>query len=135
MLLDDVADYLSSGGIGTVGTDIFKGYMPDTPDGAVAVYETGGLGTVHAMNPSAGQAVLEQPRVQVVCRAAAGDYETARAKAHDVFLLMDGLPAREINATQYHWGQAVQSPFPMGRDESNRVLIACNFDVKKALSA
>lgn len=135
MLLDDIADYLSSGGIGTVGTSIFKGVAPDTPDACTVVYETGGMGTVHAMGNSAGQAVLEQPRVQVVCRASAEDYEAARLKAHSVFKLMDGLPERLINGTKYHWGQSVHSPHLLGRDESGRVLITCSFDIKKALTA
>jgi hypothetical protein len=135
MLLDDIADYLSSGGIGTVGTDLFKGTFPDAPDAAVCVYETGGLPPVHAMNALPGQAVLRRPRVQVVCRAAADDYASARSKAEDVYRLLDGFPHRLINGVQYHWGSAVQEPFPGGRDEKARVLVTCNYDISRAMSA
>ena len=135
MILDDVCDYLSSGGIGTVGTDLFKGFAPDSPNACTIVYETGGQAPVHAMNPAAGAAVVEMPRVQVVCRATAYDYSTARSKAHSVFKLLDGLPTRSINSIDYLWGAAVQSPFLMGRDKSGRVLIACNYDIVKRLSA
>lgn len=133
-LLDDIADYLSSGGIGTVGTNLFKGFAPDTPNALTVIYETGGQAPVHAMNASAGQAVVEMPRIQVVCRATAYDYSTARSTAHSVFKLLDGLPARSINSVAYKWGAAIQSPFLMGRDEAGRVLIACNYDVVKEMS-
>ena len=135
MILDDAADLLSSGGIGTVGTNLFKGIMPDIPDACVAVFETGGLPPVHAMASAVGQAVVERPRIQVLCRAAQYDYATARTKAHDVYKLLDGLPARDINGTAYKWIAAVQSPFFIGPDANGRVLISCNFDVVKALTA
>lgn len=131
MLLDDLADYLSSGGI---ASPIYKGVMPEGTDAAVAIYETGGTAPVHAMNPAAGMAVVERPSVQVVCRAAADDYEAARTKAHAIFKLLDGLPTRSINGVEYKWGSARQSPFLFGRDEAGRVLIACNYDIVKELS-
>ena len=135
MLIDDVLDYLSSGGVGNPGTTLFGGFMPDMPDVATAVYETGGLASVHAMNPVAGAAVVEMPRVQVVCRASGYDYATARATAHSAFKLLDGLPTRSINGTKYLWASAVQSPFLMGRDQAGRVQVACNYDIVKELSA
>ncbi len=134
MILDDLADYLSSGGLGTEGTDLFAGYMPETPDACLVLYETGGQAPVHAMNPLAGQAVVEMPRVQVVCRSTAYDYATARTKAHSAFKLLDGLPARTSNGTDYLWGTALQSPFTLGRDDAGRVSIACNYEVVKRLS-
>lgn len=128
-------DYLSSGGVGTAGTDLFAGLMPASPDNAVTVYETGGRATVHAMHGSAGQAVVEQPRVQVVSRGATDSYEAARAVAQKAFLLLDGLPSRTINGVSYFWGSAVQSPFLMGRDEQGRPLVAFNADIFKQLSS
>lgn len=136
VLLDDIADMLSSGGVGTVGTDLFKGFLPETDAAVVALYETGGRGPDIAMGagPIGSTVAMEWPRVQVVCRSGEYDYATARSKAHDIFKLLHGLPARLINGTSYQWASAVQSPFLMGRDDSNRVLIACNYDVAKALS-
>ena len=135
MLIDDVADVVSSGGAGTVGTTIFKGILPDLPDACVAVMESGGFPPVHTMNANPGTAVVERPRVQIVCRAARDDYEAARTKAHDVMKLLDGLGERSVNGTTYKWIAAVQSPFLMGRDENGRVLISTNYDVVKALTA
>lgn len=134
MLLDDLADYMTSGGIGTQGTTLFKGYMPDAPDACTVIYETGGRSPVHTMNPNAGQSIVEMPRVQVVCRGPQNDYVTPRNKIKTAFALLDGLPQRTINGVEYKWGAAVQSPFPLGRDVNGRITVACNFDIVKAVT-
>lgn len=137
VLLDDLADYLSSGtswAIGGLAGPIFKGLMPESPDAVIAMYETGGQRPAHTMNASAGRAVVERPRVQVVCRGSNQDYNTARANAHRVFKLFDGLPARSINGVAYKWGEAVHSPFLLGRDQNGRPLIACNYDIVKEMT-
>lgn len=131
-----MVDYLSSGGIGTAGTDLFAGYMPDAPNAAVAVYETGGISPIHRMSPTAGlgAVVVERPSIQVVCRNVPEEYLTARTKAHSVFKLLSGLPDRSINGVSYKWGEARHSPFLMGRDEAGRILIACNYDIIKEMT-
>lgn len=131
MLLDDIADYLSTGGIS--GT-IFRGVFGEKPDNATAVYESVGLSPIRGMSPTPGQAKVERPVVQIVCRSTADDYSTARTRAHAIFKIMDGMPTRTLNGVAYKWAAARQSPFLMGRDEAGRVLIACNYDVVKELS-
>lgn len=136
LLLDDLGDYLASGGVGlTVGTNLFLGFLPEQPDDAVAVYETGGRPPAHAMNALAGQAVAEYPRVQVVARATSFGYPGARQRMANIYKLLDGLPTRTINGTQYDWGSAVSPPHAYGRDKQERVLIACSFDLAKRLSS
>lgn len=145
MLLDDLADYLSSGSTGTlgvVGEHIFKGLAPaGAQDAVTVIYETGGQAPVRAMSPGptsasgfAGVAVVERPRVQVVCRGSEYGYSEARSRAATVFEKLDAMPARSINGVAYKWAAALQSPFLMGRDENRRPMIACNFDVVKELS-
>lgn len=41
-MLDDLARFLQDNGVGTVGTDIFKSWLPDSPVNCVVLYETGG---------------------------------------------------------------------------------------------
>ncbi len=59
MLLDEVADLLATGGLGTVGSTadygIYKAVMPDAPEKAVALYETGGAPSPDGRNFSASQ--------------------------------------------------------------------------------
>lgn len=131
MLLDDLADVLTSGGV--TASLIFKGTLLPAPDTAIALYESGGMPTEHTMGNSAGSAIAERPRVQVVSRAA--DYETARDNAHVAFQLLDGLPRRTVNGVRYLWCQAAQSPYLRGREDgSNRVLVEFSVDIIKELS-
>ena len=52
----------------------------------------------------------------------------------DAWKALEGFPDRVVNNTRYLYAEAVQSPFMLGRDENNRVLLAFNLDVVKALS-
>ena len=138
MLADDIVDLLSSGGLGTAATDLFVGELPDDVTTGIQVRETGGLGTVHTMGGvastglGAGAATVEQPRFQIISRAAS--YATARANMSDAFHQLDGLRERTVNGVRYLWVSAVQSPFDLGRDLNGRSRFAVNFDVVKALS-
>lgn len=125
MLLDDIGDYLSSGGIGTLGVNLFLSMLPDAPDSCVAVFETGGLPSIHTMNGTTP--IAEYPSVQVICRAK--NYTTARILARDVDFLLNGLRNRTINGVQYKWVQHQQSPFFIMRDENNREEIGCNYNI------
>lgn len=133
MLLDDLKDYLTSQGGWTGGTDLFVGTIEPTPDTALAVYETGGQSPVRGMGNTAGDHAVERPSIQVVSRAVS--YATARANAQKAFLLIDGFPDRLINNVRYKYGEARQSPFLMGRDEQDRVLVAFNADLVKERSS
>lgn len=128
-LLDDLADLLSSGG---VTTTTYKGFLPELPDDALLLSETGGLPPVHAMSGSAGNAVEERPSVQVMRRSPV--YNRARAEMNVIVKLLDGFGDRSINGTRYLWIAAKQSPFPLPTDASGRFLQVCNFDIAKALS-
>jgi hypothetical protein len=139
MVAQDLADVLSTGGIGTVGTDVFYGVLPDTVATGVAVVETGGSFSLHTMGPGpattfgAGVATVERPRVQVFSRSPT--YTTARAKAQDAFNLLDGLRDRTVNGRRYLWIAAVQSPFDLGRDGNDRQQFAFNLDITKYVSS
>lgn len=136
MLLDDMWDLLASvggAGVGTTGT-MFRGFLPEKPDAAVALYETGGFAPIRAMTGSAGQVTAERPRVQIVARATEYDYQTARTRMANAYAVLEGLMDRTVNGTRYLYAASVNSPFAMGRDAQGRVLIGCNFDVMKALS-
>ncbi len=122
MLLDDIADYLTTGGMGTVTKD----FLPDSPSTVITVYGTGGQAPTYTMS---GRHVLEQPRIQVVCRAES--LQAAHQSAKGVYELLSGVRNRTINSVLYHWIEAVQEPFLLGRDGNARFTVACNYDVKK----
>ena len=133
MILDDVMTYLGSAAVGlTAGTNLFAGTLPDSPDKACAIYETGGIQPVHAMGAGPGNALVERPRVQIVTRAVS--YQSARQLAHNVFQAMDGLTNTTINNTSYLLVSAVNSPTAMGLDGSGRPRLVMNFDIMKKVS-
>jgi hypothetical protein len=129
LLLDDMADYLSTGGISDT---IIRGLVLESPDKAVFIRETGGRAPDHAMSGTAGAVAMEWPHVQIVSRATT--YQGARQLAANVYRLLDGMPKRTLNGTTYYWGTALQSPFLLEQDVNNRVLIACNYELAKAAS-
>lgn len=130
MLLDEIASYLASQGVGTEGVDLFKSLMPDEPSNCVALYDYGG--SPPAMTLGAGAAQWEEPRIQVVARATT--YSAARTKIGDVFTVLHSLLNTTLSGTLYISIEAVQSPFLLDRDESGRVRCACNFHIRKVLS-
>lgn len=132
MLLDELATYLAAQGLGlTVGTNLYKSDLPPTPDACVALLETGGLPAAHTMSGGAGSAVYERPTVQVICRAGAQDYATARATAQDVHDALDGLSDTDLSGVRYISIRAIQPPFELGLDERARPLVGLNVQIDK----
>lgn len=129
MILDDLSDYLSTNGVGTVGTNLFKGTLPSTPDAAVALFKTGGPAPVNMMGAGPGTAVVERPHVQVLARDTRSD--AAEKKAQDVWSLLDAFGDKTINGVRYLSVYALQTPFFLNRDGSGREVFACNFEVTR----
>jgi hypothetical protein len=125
LLLDDIASYLASEGIGVVGTDLFKGQIPDSPDNCVAIFEYAGQRpeTTH------DNATFEHPGLQVRVRNL--NYANGRQKIHDVFEVLHGLCNTNLSSTFYLSIFAIQSPESIGRDENDRVEFVQNFAVTK----
>jgi predicted sugar kinase len=129
---DEIADFLEDAGVGTVGTTIFKGQMPGTPDACVAVIETPGREPVHTFG-SAGIAI-EYPRVQIRCRGAASDYATPAAQAQTAYVALAAVANESIDGTLYHSIDPLQSPFLIEKDAKNRIVIGFNAQLTKELS-
>lgn len=134
MLLDDMMTLLQTGGTTSDGTELTAGFMPEKPDDCVTVYETGGTGPIRAMRSSPGQPVAEQPRIQVVVRGKSFDYQTPRTKINGIYKMLEGYGDTTINGVRYLWVGAVQSPYPMRRDETQRPYLAFNCDVVKEMT-
>lgn len=125
-VVDDLADFLTS--CGGVTTTIYRGFMPDTPDEAMQIVETGGYPSVYAF----GRVVEERPTLQLMRRSLVAN--RARAELNYIKNMLDGFGDRNINGCHYKWISALQPPFPLGRDMSNREEFAMNILVAKAPS-
>jgi hypothetical protein len=127
MLLDDVAAYLQSKGVGTVNTDLFKGYLPDQPDNLVALFEYAGDPTELTMGDD--DPTLECPGLQVrVCNKS---YPTGRAKIGAVVDALHGLAESVLGGKRYLLIRANQSPESIGQDANRRNEWVVNFSVLK----
>lgn len=118
MLLDELAAYLETQALGTVGTDLFKGLLPDTPDACVALFETPG-------GPPGLTDSIDLRSFQVRTRAAG--YSDARQKCEDIFALLHGLHEQTLSGARYVLVAAKQAPFSLGRDDRQRHEFAANF--------
>jgi len=64
------------------------------------------------------------------------DYVTARNRAEEIYVLLDGL-SRNLptsTGTQYQSIEAVSPPFDIGRDRNERHLVSNNFDVWRGVA-
>jgi hypothetical protein len=128
-LLDDLGTYLATEVASlTLGTNLFLGRLPDDPDTCVAVYEYSGDDPVNVMG-GPGLPPVEQPRVQVAVRAAG--YATAHTLAVECWTALEQVLNETLTSTRYHRVAAIQSPFPMRRDDQDRVVFAQNYRVIK----
>lgn len=117
-LLEDLAIALQSAAVGTLGTDLFLGWLPDAPAAAMALYETGGQppSYIHqALTPA-----IIRPSVQVMVRDT--EYATGRERMQDAY---DALCA----LSSYLLVSPLQEPFSLGRDADDRPLFAVNFSI------
>jgi hypothetical protein len=137
--LNEIAAKLAALGLGTLGVDLFIGFLPATPPACGAVYEQGGL----APELGFGQPgiLFETPALQVVFRGAPGDYAGPRAKAEAAYQGLAAVEAQTLSAGAggtsafYHWIHPQQAPFLLDRDDSQRVRIAFNALCEKEPSA
>lgn len=123
MLIRDIAQILQTNGIGVLGTDIFLGQLPASPDNVVAVFE-------YAGEPPDLHWPGEYPGLQILVRNKS--YEAGRQKIEQVKNILHGLAETVVNNHRYLLIRANQSPAFLQRDENNRAIFVCNFRVIKA---
>ena len=125
MLLDDIATYLQTAGIGTVNKDIFCDDYPERPDNIVGLFQYAGSPpeTTHDRNE------IEQPGLQVRVRNKTS--ALALAKIEAIIALLHMLTNTTLGTTDYLSIFVNQSPVPMGKDAVGRPEWVVNFTVKK----
>lgn len=132
-LLDDLATFLQTKGVGVVGTTVFKGFLPDAPDACVALVDSPGLPVVRTMASTGAAGILERPRVQVTARATTP--QAARDKAMDALTALDWTQRVTLGTTRYYLIEALQRPpFLIQRDENDRFVYGFTVQIHKALS-
>lgn len=125
-LLDSLGTFLQTEGVGTLGTDIFLGLMPDTPDACVVMYEYAGTGPAQFFGDD-DPTPYESTSVQVQVRGAT--YAAARTKARAAYTALQKVANETLTGIPFLRVDPLQSPFFMARDENRRVLFASNYRV------
>jgi len=132
-MLTDVGTYLAAASISTqdltLGTNLFLGRIPESPDTCVALIQTSGVAPTNTFGTS--YPPLENQGLQTITRAAS--YATAEALAVDVMKSLASVENATLTSTLYLKIEAQQSPFALQRDDQERLLMSCNFLVAKAL--
>jgi hypothetical protein len=130
MLLDELATYLQTTGVGVVGTTIFKGTIPLAgPDALLALVEVPGMAPVLTHDHTR----YEQPVIQCVIRGAPHAYETARVTAQAAWAALDGVSNEALSGVDYLWITALQSVWYLRTDAFHRPHLVFTVRVARAL--
>jgi hypothetical protein len=132
-ILESVGDYLQNTASafgahtsqGTLGTTLFLGTLPESPDACVAVYENSG--TPPSFTMGTGGIVIDYPMLQVICRAGREDYPTARDKADTIRNLLASVLESTISGVHIMRIEPMGSVNPLGVDPKYRPLVSVNF--------
>lgn len=127
----DIATYLQDQSIGTIGTDIFVGYMPDTTDitsNVVSVYDTGGD------NPHWDETTFieRRPTFQVACRN--NQYLTGHNEIETIRNTLNNLSDYDAVDSRYIVVHVQGDILYAGVDDKSRHLFTCNFNTIRTSS-
>lgn len=136
-VLSEIAAKLQDLGLGTVGTDIHIGRMPESgpasSSGTVcAVYEFAGIPSDLGFSVSGIQ--YETPGVQVVFRGYPNIYSVPRAAAATAHNGLAAVQATTLSGTRYLLIRPQGSPEQFKRDANERPYIAVSFLATKVPS-
>lgn len=131
--ITEVADFVASACSLTVGTNLFRGHLPDKPDVCAAVYEYGGSSPEFVFGQSAPAA--EYPRLQIVFRGTARDYTTPRVLAETAYRACAAAANGTLGSTRYFSLLPLQPPFKLREDANDRPVIGFNVQASKVLSS
>jgi len=122
-LLTDIAAWAASAGHGTVGTNIFRGGLPDTPTDAIAFVSTGGGPNVESF----GAIEWTQPTVQAFIRRATVDL--AEVAAYALWNDFAEMPVSLISGTTYLRARPIQPPYELEVDGKGRIVYSFNVEL------
>lgn len=105
----DIVNYLADNGYGTLGSDLFLGYMPDQQN-VVVVMETGGQGPYLDYGDDADQI---RPSFQVLVRNS--NYITGVERTANIRTLLQSITNTTINSNTYLYIRATGDVAYLGR--------------------
>jgi len=133
MIIEALGDYLQNTASafgahtsqGTLGSTLFLGTLPDSPDNCVAIYEYEGMAPRESFGGNPYD--IDMPRIQIMVRSAREDYSTARDKAKTIRDLLSDLTDVTISSTKVLRVASLGAFVPVGLDDKDRPRISVNF--------
>jgi hypothetical protein len=120
-MLDDLASYLQTQGVGTVGTDIFKSRQPKTPNACVTLYDTGGAEQDKDLP-------IEDATMQVLVRSTT--FALGRAKVDAIQSALHRVTNTTIGNNYYYFILAISRGGHIGINETGLDEFSINFRIK-----
>jgi len=124
-VLDAIADYLETLGIGSVGIDLFESLLPETPDDCVALFEYAGKPPLLSLDGSESDC----PGLQV--RVRASSYEAGGTKLEQIRSALHPVSNQSIGGIFFISIRVNGSPIPLGVDQNDRPERSLNFSIIK----
>lgn len=125
-LIEEVGAFLDTASTRyAAGTSLFYNHLPDEPNRATAIYETGGVAPQQHF--SGDLPSWENARVQLIHRSTSS--VTARADANAAWYILQQVANEALSSVSYLRISPVQSVFLLERDDRGRPVFAANYDV------
>lgn len=124
-LIEAIGTYLQSQGKGTLGTNLFLGMLPASPEVCIAVFENDGGGPLQTSGAAA--TAIDVAELQVVVRCSRDDYATGRDKALDVRALLGAITEQTLSGVRVLRVAPKTWVIPAGNDESDRPHFSVRF--------
>jgi hypothetical protein len=121
MVAEIIADKLEDAGVGTVGTNIFIGTLPDENNNCLAVIDTGGMESDHDVP-------IAEFTFQVLIRNSV--YSDGRDLIDDVYNALNQVANVTLDSTYVYTIIAVNPGAHIGRDDAGRDMFSINFKCK-----
>ncbi len=125
----DMKDYLLAPSESTfvLGTNLFIGMLPETPDAAVCLFDTSGS--------SAELFDIFNPTVQILVRGKQGKYAEAYDKAAEVVGTFHTLANTELGGTEYLSFWKMTDIGHVGNDTKGRPIFSCSLRIKRTIKS
>lgn len=125
----DIAKLLSDdAGLGlTLGTDLFVGRIPPSPDSCVTVFDNAGSEPILFSKKVTNN--YYRPSVSVWSRAV--DYSSAYSRLFEIMGILHGTNHITINNTFYTLIRAMNDIQVLHWDENDRVVMLINFEIQR----
>ena len=132
-MLDDVGTFMAANVTAatlTLGTNLFLGRLPESPDTCVAIYETAGTAPDDVFGADSAPPI---ENAGLMCHTRAIAYSDCQSLAVDIMKTLSKVINETLTSTYYYKVEPSQSPFGLMRDDQERMVFSCNFTAVKAL--